>query len=131
MHIAAVIDQHLPILKQRHKIGFKRMVKGTNIPDTLIYLNVNWKISSSINWNIGIKSVAGRRRHTDDTRNVIDDYNSVSTSLTWSDVLPNLTLAISGTNITDSYLTEPGPAYLTNDIPMTGQAYKIVVRYNF
>jgi len=102
-----------------------------NIPDTLIYLNINWRISASFNWNIGVKSVAGRQRSSDDFREAVDDYISVSTRLAWSNVLPNLTIAISGTNITDSRYTEPGPSFLADDIPIAGEVYKIGFSYDF
>lgn len=102
-----------------------------NIPDRLIYFNANWKISQSINWNLGIKSVAGRKRLPHDLREPIADYTALTTRLSWTDIVEGLTLAISGTNIGDDYVSEPGPQFLSNDIPMSGPIYKLELRYHF
>jgi iron complex outermembrane receptor protein len=102
-----------------------------HIPDTLIYMNVNWRITPSINWNLGIKHVAGRKRIDSDPRAEIADYTKMSTRLSWTNNSNDLTLAISGRNITNEYVSEPGPQFLTNDLPMPGAIYKAELRYRF
>jgi len=102
-----------------------------HIPETLMYMNVNWRVTPFINWNIGIKHVAGRKRLETDPRVAIADYTKMSTRISWTNTSDNLTLAISGSNITDEYVSEPGPLFLTNDLPMSGAIYKAELRFRF
>jgi outer membrane receptor for ferrienterochelin and colicins len=103
----------------------------THIPDTLIYMNANWRITPFINWNLGVKHVGGRQRLANDLRAAIADYTRLSTRLSWTNSRDDLILAISGSNITDEYVSEPGPEFLINDFPMQGALYKAELIFRF
>jgi outer membrane receptor for ferrienterochelin and colicins len=103
--------------------------KRMGIPDRQFYINANWRISRAFNWNLGVKSVSGRERTAGDARAPIEDYVALTTRFAWQGMVEGLTIAISGTNITDDYISEPGPQYLSRDIPMSGSMYKLELRY--
>ena len=116
------------------------MIAIIDTPDELMYLGLNWKISPKLHWNMGAKSVAGRKRTREldeggarvDPRAPAENYIAVSTRLAWHHVLPGLTIAASINNLTDDYLSEPGPqVFLQRDLPGTGRAYKAEIKYEF
>lgn len=101
-----------------------------NTADTLANLNINWVISPTINWNIGIKRVSGRDRALNDPRGPIDNYMSFNTRFAWN-YNDSVEVAVLGRNITDNYISEPGPLFLERDYPMGAEQFSMELRYRF
>jgi iron complex outermembrane receptor protein len=107
-----------------------------DLPNTFINVGLNWLISDSYNANLSARHVAGRERARNadgsefDAREKMDDYTSITARVAWL-ISDKLTFSVSGSNLTNDYISEPGPSFLERDIPMVGRQYKVELNYKF
>ncbi len=101
------------------------------VPNTMWYMDMNWRIDEHWQWYISSKWIKDRWRATSDNRLPVDDYSWVRTKLSYLGLMPGLTLSLSANNLLDSDAREPSSGSIVNDYPLAGRQWRLSMDYQF
>lgn len=102
-----------------------------DIPKTLFYVDMNWRINKNWQWFFDAKWVKDRTRLTTDTRQPIADYHRFNSRLAYNNLIPGLTLALKVKNLFDKDAREPSNGSIPDDYPLQGRQWLVQLSYDF
>ncbi|MFT7558121.1 MAG: outer membrane receptor for ferrienterochelin and colicins [Flavobacteriales bacterium] len=102
------------------------------VPKQLAYINVDWRLTPELNWNVGLKFVGERPRLESDERAKLKNYNLLNSHLRWT-ITPALSANWTISNLGDSDAREymPPESGLINDLPLNSRLHRAGIEYRF
>lgn len=102
-----------------------------DIPQNMLYLQLNWLLDEHWAWNIDAKWIGNRERAHTDSRENIANYVYASTKLEYKDIIPGLDASLIVTNFFNDDIREPSNGNISEDYPLAGRAALFELNYSF
>ncbi|MHC4390189.1 MAG: TonB-dependent receptor plug domain-containing protein [Planctomycetota bacterium] len=106
---------------------------GNPLPDVPFHtanLGLNLAAFDRVNWNTNLMYVGQRERGAGDSREDLDDFIRVDTTL-GVDLVDTVNVSASLYNVFDTDVREPAPSAIPRDFPMPGRTFFFRVRFSF
>lgn len=109
--------------------GQGREIAG--VPATMWYLDFHYRFESQWRIFLDAKWIKDRQRYSSDLREPLKDYYRVNSNISYTGLMPGVTLSLTMRNLFDHDAREPSDGSIAEDYPQPGRHWMFTVDYQF